>query len=302
MDILTVGHVTVDFITSPSFEGFKKSVGGPPTYASIAASNLRSKVAVLSMVGGDFPEEYLRLLTRWKVDISHLKRCVNAKTTKFLIRYIDGQRELKLIDLAPPIEVTEDVLRLDRRVVHVSPVASEVSYQVFRRLCREESLVSLDPQGYLRSFDERGLVSLVELKEEGILTEVDVLKASSEEVVILTGFRDPLKAVSKLASLSIRVAIVTLGGEGALIGFGGKTYFVPSFKVRKVIDPTGAGDSFIGAFLSEYVKGGDAVWSACVGSASASFIVEGIGVSRLKGCREVYERAESILEGVVKKR
>ncbi|RLI00042.1 hypothetical protein DRO28_00530 [Candidatus Bathyarchaeota archaeon] len=302
VDILTVGHVTIDFIASPSFEGFKKSVGGPPTYASIAASNLRSKVAVLSRVGGDFPAEYLKLLTRWKVDLSHLKRCADAKTTKFLIRYMDGQRELRLIDLAPPIEVTEDILRLDRKVIHVSPVASEVSYQVFRRLCMRGSLVSLDPQGYLRSFDEHGLVSLVELKDKSILTGVEVLKTSSEEASALTGFMDPLKAVSKLTSLGVEVVIVTLGGEGAFIGFGGKTYFIPSFKVEEVVDPTGAGDSFVGAFLSEYVKDGDAVWSACVGSASASFIVEGIGVSRLKGCREVYERAESILEEVVKKR
>ncbi|MCD6530345.1 hypothetical protein J7L06_08710 [Candidatus Bathyarchaeota archaeon] len=298
VDILTIGHVTIDFIEAPSFGGIKRFVGGPPTYASIAASNLRSKAAVLSNVGEDFPEEYLRLLVRWEVDVSYLKKCKGARTTKFLIRYADGRRELRLIDLAPRIETIEKALQLNPKVVHVSPVAGEVSYQVFGDLHRGDLTVSLDPQGYLRSFDRHGSVSLVELRNKTILRRVDVLKTSSDEVSALTGFKDPLKAMDKLAGLDVEVVIVTLGGEGALTYSGGETYFIPSFKVERVVDPTGAGDSFVGAFLSEYVRSGDTVWSACVGSASASFTVEGIGVSELKGGKEIYERAEAILEGV----
>ena len=301
VDILTVGHVTIDLIACPGFKDVKRSVGGPPLYASIAASNLGSKVAVLSNVGEDFPEEYVRLLARWNVELSHLKKYVGARTTKFFVRYIDDRRELRMIDLAPPIKPTEEVLQLDRKAVHVSPVAGEVSYQAFRRICMKDSIVSLDPQGYLRSFDEHGLVTLVGLRDESILREVDILKTSRMESSVLTGFRDPLRAICKLAGFGVKVVIVTMGRRGALIHFGEKTYFIPSFKVERVIDPTGAGDSFIGAFLSEYVRNGEAVWSACIGAATASFIVEGTGVSKLKGNREVYERAESILDGVARR-
>jgi sugar/nucleoside kinase (ribokinase family) len=67
------------------------------------------------------------------------------------------------------------------------------------------------------------------------------------------------------------------------------------------LDPTGAGDVFIGAFLAEYIRTKDPVWCACVGSASASFVVEGIGPERFGERQETYERAKEIYEKQLKK-
>jgi sugar/nucleoside kinase (ribokinase family) len=82
--------------------------------------------------------------------------------------------------------------------------------------------------------------------------------------------------------------------KGSKLLFEGKLYDIPACKPKIVRDPTGAGDAFIGAFLAEYVMGKDPVWCACIGSASASFIVEGVGPDAFGGKKEIYARASEI--------
>ena len=73
----------------------------------------------------------------------------------------------------------------------------------------------------------------------------------------------------------------------------GKLYDIPACKPRVTQDPTGAGDAFIGAFLAEYLMGKDPIWCACVGSASASFVVESLG-PMFGEKKEIYARASKI--------
>jgi len=297
-DIVTVGHVVIDVISSSSFKELKTAIGGPPTYASVAASNLGSKVSLVSNVGEDFPDSYLLWLKGWGVDLSHFRRIKGAKTTRFSIRYHNGERELRLIDLAPPINVTNEILNLNYKAVHVAPVAGEVSCEAVRKLSRADSIVSLDSQGFIRSFDVHGRLSLVRLGDMDMLKYVDVLKASEEEILALTGVSDVSQAIDIVREFGVKVVAVTFGGRGSVIDFDGERHFIPAFRVEETIDPTGAGDAFIGAFLSEYVRELDPLWSVCVGSATASFIVEGLGTSKLKGRDEVYRRAELIYDKV----
>jgi len=67
-----------------------------------------------------------------------------------------------------------------------------------------------------------------------------------------------------------------------------------------VVDPTGSGDAFAGAFLVEYLKTGDSVWSTAFASAAASFVVEGVGPSNFGTRGQTEERAEKIMEKVKK--
>jgi sugar/nucleoside kinase (ribokinase family) len=66
---------------------------------------------------------------------------------------------------------------------------------------------------------------------------------------------------------------------------------VPAYKPEKIIDPTGAGDAFIGSFLAEYINGEDCSWCSYMGSAAASLVVEGVGPTFFGDKEEIYRRA-----------
>ncbi len=91
----------------------------------------------------------------------------------------------------------------------------------------------------------------------------------------------------------MKVAVETLGGEGAHIAYEGRKLIVPAY-AGETVDTTGAGDAFIAGFMAEYATGEDVEWCAAVGSAAASAVVETIGPSVKIGKRELLERAEAI--------
>ena len=90
--------------------------------------------------------------------------------------------------------------------------------------------------------------------------------------------------------------IATKGMKGSELLYQGQFYTVPACKPKALVDPTGAGDVYIGAFLAEYAHGKEILWCASVGSAAASFVIEGVGPERFGEKHEVYERATGIYE------
>jgi sugar/nucleoside kinase (ribokinase family) len=77
-------------------------------------------------------------------------------------------------------------------------------------------------------------------------------------------------------------------------------YNIPPCSSRVLVDPTGAGDAFIGGFLTEYIRQKDSLWCACVGSAAASLVIEGIGPTFFGEKEEIYQRARSVYEKEIK--
>ena len=90
-DIATVGHFTIDFIKTPLEEMTKLTLGGPPTYVSLAARNLGAKVSVISNVGEDFPSIYLPWLTLKEKGVEI--RCVELEGSRIPYNNIE-----KLVD------------------------------------------------------------------------------------------------------------------------------------------------------------------------------------------------------------
>jgi len=105
-------------------------------------------------------------------------------------------------------------------------------------------------------------------------------------------------AMEKIYDYGAKTVIVTRGMKGSKLLFEGKLYDIPACEAKIVRDPTGAGDAFIGAFLAEHVKGKGPVWCACTGSASSSFVVEGVGPEVFGEKEEIYGRASKIWKNV----
>jgi len=300
-DLVTVGHFAIDSILSPKIIHRREALGGPPTYVSVAAAKLGAKVSVISKVGDDFPREYLKWLQSNGVDLSGLERVSNASTSRFVLEYRNWERRLRLEARAPPILPTDIPSSIRAEIVHVAPITNEISSGVVTKLRRSARILSLDPQGFVRNFDEKGNVNLKRWRDPEALAQIDIFKSTVEEIRAVTGFRDLKSAMKQIADYEAKTVVVTRGMKGSTLLCEEQFYNIPACELN-VIDPTGAGDTFIGAFLAEYLRVKDALWCACVGSAAASFVIEGVGPERFGEKDEVYERAQGIYEKVVGKK
>jgi len=293
-DLTTVGHFAIDLITSPRIRRPKPTLGGPPTFCSVAARKLDARVSVVSKVGGDFPPEYIDWLVENGVDLSGLKRFSEALTTRFLLEYEDGRRRLQLKARAPTIEPDDIPESTESRAIHIGPIANELSAETIRRLRIRTEILSLDPQGLIRRFDVQGNVSLKKIEDVEILKIIDIFKCTTKELSSFVHTSEILSAVKSLHHHGIGTVIVTRGMKGSVLSHKGRVYRIPACRPEILIDPTGAGDVFIGAFLAEYLRNEDVAWCACVGSAAASFVVEGVGSSSFGEKNAIYERASVV--------
>jgi len=293
-DLVTVSHFTIDLINSPKITTPKPKLGGPPTYVSVAARKLDAKVSAISKVGDDFSSKHIAWLNANGVDLSGLKRIKGASTTSFILKYTNWKRQLQLKSRAPPILLEDVADYLQAKVIHIAPVVNEISRNIVDKLRTLTNILSLDPQGFVREFDANGNMYLKRWDNQQVLEQIDLYKSSSSEIRMVTGLADLHLAMEKIHDYGAKIVIVTMGMKGSKLLFEGKLYDIPACKPKIVRDPTGAGDAFIGAFLAEYVKGKDPVWCACIGSASASFVVEGVGTEVFGGKEETYARASKI--------
>lgn len=300
-DLVTVGHFAIDQIFLPKIAALKPTLGGSPTYVSLAARKLGAKVSVISKVGENFPSEYVEWLKANGVDLSGLKHIRDASTTRFLLKYEKQKRQLQLNSQAPLIYPKDVSNSLQAKAIHVAPIANELSQDVIDKLRGLTTVLSLDPQGFVRKFDEQGNVWLEKWENPQVLRQIDIYKSSLDEIKAVTGLSDFSRAVQKVHEYGAKIIVVTKGMKGATLFFDEAFHEIPACKSKVVQDVTGAGDGFIGAFLAEYVQGKDPVWCACVGSAAASFIVEGLGPAVFGEKEETYKRAIRIYEKELKR-
>lgn len=301
-DIVSAGHFAIDSILLPDRKTPFVVLGGSVTYVSLAARRLDARVSIISKVGSDFPEAYKWWLGQEGIDLSNMVKVEGDRTTRFQLTYNSdlSERALRSESRLSPITV-EDLAHPPRaKAIHLGPIANEITYDVADKLKSCGETISLDPQGLVRQFDEEGNVRPGALMDTRILELADIFKSSLDEVQAITGVSEPISAVKSVHDYGVKIVIVTLGAKGAMVSVEGTVHNVPACKPEKLIDPTGAGDAFMGGFLAEYVRGEDCSWCSCVGSAVASLVVEGVGPTFFGDKDEIYRRAHVLYEKEIK--
>jgi sugar/nucleoside kinase (ribokinase family) len=301
-DIVSVGHFSIDSIFLPDRQTPFVVLGGSATYVSLAARRLEARVGVVSKVGGDFPEAYKWWLTQEGINLSALAKAEDAQTTRFELKYNNdlSERTLLLRSKAPPITIDDLTAPLKALAIHIAPIAGEITYEVAEKLKSHADILSLDPQGLVRNFDNNGSITYGPLADNRILDLVNIYKSSKIEIEAVTGLSDLDSAIKMVHDHGATMALVTMGAKGAVLSVEGTRYDIPACKPEKIVDPTGAGDAFIGGFLAEYVNGENILRCACVGAATASFVVEGIGPTFFGDKTQVYQRARELYEKEIK--
>ncbi len=297
-DMAVIGHFTIDQIIVRDIRP-KTMLGGSSTYVSLAAKRMGAKVAVVSKVGNDFPDEYLVWLSRNGINLAALSR-VDKPTTRFILKYENEARTLQLKSRCAPILPSDIPSSLKSKCIHIGSVAGEISDDTVHAVAEKASLISLDPQGFIRRFDREGYAENKARLSREMLKHINVLKSSEEELKAAMGIDDAWKAAETAAQYGPDIVIMTKGARGALMLCESVHYEVPACKPNLFVDPTGAGDAFIGAFMAEYVQGEDPLLCAAIGSAASSFIVEGIGPSSFGSRDEVLIRARQAFEQIKK--
>jgi len=280
-NLLIVGSVAFDSIEAPS-GSVERALGGSAVFASIAASYF-TRARVVAVVGEDFGGEQFAVLDGRGVDASGIRVVPGGRTFHWRGRYHDNMQDRDT--LATELNVFEGF-------DPVLPDAFGRSTDVF--------LGNIDPKLQAKVLDQVtgprfvGMDTMnlwitetpADLRE--VLARVDLLFINDEESRQLTGERQVANAASAIIAMGPRYVVIKRGEYGAILFSGDFCLFVPAMPLRRVVDPTGAGDSFAGGFMG-FVSGAAQIDRATLaralraGAAMASFAVERFSVGGLEG-------------------
>ncbi len=284
--LLIVGTVAFDAIETP-FGKTDKILGGAATYIGLSASNYNVKSGIVSVVGGDFPEEYLTMLQNKGVSTEGVEVVKDGKTFFWSGKYHNDMNtrdtlatELNVLEHFNPV-VPQDIKNTE--IVMLGNLHPLVQNAVLEQLTEKPKLVVLDTMNFWMD------IALSELKE--VIKKVDVITINDEEARQLSGEYSLLVAAKKIQAMGPRYVVIKKGEHGAFLFHKEQAFFAPALPLEEVFDPTGAGDTFAGGFTGYLAKTEDVSFenmkNAVVhGSNLASFCVEKFGTERMQSLTE----------------
>ena len=288
--IAVLGHVAIDTIITKS--GSRQELGGPPTYISLIFHELGVETVAVTKVGYDFPDIYASTLAERGVKVP--KRS-EEPTTRFILDYTSGERTIRVPTVCEPIMPME-VESLPETAI-IAPIIQEIPDSTIKKI--SSSIIAIDPQGFVRHRKPDGEISFQPWINRELLARTSVLKASERELGLITGVSG-WDGLMKLNEGGVRVSLVTKGPGGADMISDGVRFSIPTYSSLEIVDTTGAGDSFIAGFVSEYARGEPPIWCACYGSAAASAVIETIGPRITANRNEITRRAENIYDRLIR--
>lgn len=292
--LLIVGSVAFDAIETP-FGKTDKILGGAGTYIGLSASFFKNQAAIVSVVGEDFPQEYLDLLTARNIDVSAIEIVKGGKTFFWSGRYHNdlNSRDTLVTELNTLGDFQPKVPEnfKDAEVVMLGNLHPLTQISVLDQLTKAPKLVVLDTMNFWMD------CALPELKQ--VIARVDVITVNDEEARQLTGEYSLVKAAAKIQEMGPKFVVIKKGEHGALLFHKKQIFFAPALPLEEVFDPTGAGDTFAGGFAgyiaqSENISFENMKNAIIYGSNMASFCVEEFGTKRMERLQkeEVLERLQ----------
>ncbi|MFM7006138.1 MAG: PfkB family carbohydrate kinase [Flavobacteriales bacterium] len=281
MKLAAVGSVAFDAIETP-FGKTDKIVGGAGSYIALASSFFVKEQSLISVVGGDFPEIFLKQLQSKGVDTSGIQIKADEKTFFWSGRYHTDLNsrdtlitELNVLGDFQPV-VPEHARQADFLMLgNLSPA---VQLTVIEQMSARPKLIAMDTMNFWMD------IALEDLKRT--IQHVDVLIINDEEARQLSGVYSLKKAAGIIRAMGPSILIIKKGEHGALLFHDAEVFYAPALPLEDVFDPTGAGDTFAGGFMGYLAAAENHDFETMkraiiAGSALASFCVEKFGTERL---------------------
>ncbi|MEO1033033.1 MAG: PfkB family carbohydrate kinase [Bacteroidota bacterium] len=279
--LVIVGTLAFDAIETP-FGKTDKILGGAATFIGLAASQFNINSAAVSIVGDDFPQDYLDLLSNRGVNLEGVEIVKGGKTFFWSGRYHNDMNardtlvtELNTLADFNPV-VPEDYR--DAEVVMLGNLHPAVQMSILNQMTTKPKMVILDTMNF---WMDSALEDLHKVMEH-----IDVITINDEEARQLTGEYSLVNAASKIHTMGPQFVVIKKGEHGALLFNEDNVFYAPALPLREVFDPTGAGDTFAGGFSGYLARTEDYSFenmknAIIYGSTLASFCVEKFGTERM---------------------
>ncbi len=290
--LVIVGTVAFDAIETP-FGKTDKILGGAATYIGLAASHFNVNAAAVSVVGGDFPKEYLDLLSNKNIDVSGIEIVKEGKTFFWSGKYHNdmNSRDTLVTELNTLADFNPVVPKgyKDAEVVMLGNLHPIVQSSVLDQMTKKPKLVILDTMNFWMDCALDDLLNVIK--------RVNVITINDEEARQLTGEYSLVVAARKIHEMGPKYVVIKKGEHGALLFHNAHVFYAPALPLEEVFDPTGAGDTFAGGFAGYIAKTGDVSFenmknAVIYGSTLASFCVEKFGTERMQNLsnEEIHKR------------
>lgn len=283
MSLIVVGSVAFDAIETP-FGKTDKIVGGAASYITLASSYFTKNIHLVSVIGDDFPQEFLNLLKNEGVSLDGLEIKKGEKSFFWSGKYHNDlntrdtlETQLNVLADFKPV-VPQNAMDCD--FLMLGNLVPAVQMSVINQLKKRPKLIVLDTMNFWMD------IALDDLKKT--IAMIDVLTINDSEARQLSGEYSLVKAAQKILAMGPKALVIKKGEHGALLFNKEEVFFAPALPLEEVFDPTGAGDSFAGGFIGYLAKTRDISFenmkrAIIFGSAMASFTVEKFGTERLIG-------------------
>lgn len=278
MSIIVLGTVALDSVKTP-FGQHKELLGGSAAHFSMAA-RLFTKVNLTAIVGSDFPQKHITFLREKGLNISSLI-VDKGKTFRWEGEYkgdlnsaLTLNTELGVLSIFKP-QISEVQRKIEN--IFLANVDPNIQEHLLAKM-HSPKLVGLDSMNYWIHTKRKELIKL--------LKHIDIYVANDQEAKDLSGESNLIKAAKRLSSFGPKMVLIKKGEHGVLFySASGFLFSLPAFPVEKVIDPTGAGDTFAGGFMGYLVKVGKInsltiKKALAYGTVAASHNVEDFGLFR----------------------
>ena len=278
MTVLVVGSTAFDDIETP-FGTRQACLGGSSTYFGLAAA-LFTEVRLVSVVGEDFPQDGRKLLAGRGVRLDGLE-VQKGKTFRWSGRYAADMNSRETLDVQlntfGQFRPQVPAAFRDSRFVFLANGAPETQASVLDQVDKPEFVVA-DTMNLWIEIAKEPLLAL--------LKRVDGLILNDEEARMLTGESNLIRAGRRVLDLGPKLVILKKGEHGSFLFSNFFSYAMPAYPTERVVDPTGAGDSFAGGFMSFLCTCDSiSVWNmkraVAYGTVCASLTVEDFGVDRI---------------------
>src|SRR3984885_632951 len=298
MSVLIVGSTALDSIKTPKAEN-PRLLGGSASHAAVAASFF-SPVKLVGVVGDDFPKKYISLYRKHRIDLIGLQT-VPGKTFHWSGEYevnMNNRRTL-LTELGVFEKFTPHLPDAHKKSQYVllANIAPALQHHVLDQMTRPK-FVAADTMDLWLNIALDDLLRLV--------PRVDCFVLNDSEAHQLTKEDNVFAAMKKIHKLGPKYVIIKKGSHGSILSSPRGHFICPAYPLHKVVDPTGAGDSFVGGMMGYLATAGGSIEqhirrAMIHGSVVASFCCEGFGLSQTTKTKKLdIDKRVKVLEKLTK--
>ncbi|MFC1786324.1 PfkB family carbohydrate kinase [Candidatus Neomarinimicrobiota bacterium] len=273
--ILIVGSIAIDTIEIGN-ERYENLLGGSTTYATIAAGKY-SDVNVVGIIGNDFPQYGHDIYNKYAANLTDLK-VERGKTFSWGGRYHDNfdDRYTLFTELGVFSEFNPQLSAINKnqQYVFLANIHPSLQNSVIDQ-CQANPIIVIDTMNFWIDTTHNELLN--------VLSKSDILLINESEAEMLTECSNLDDAAKTVIGLGPPIVVIKQGSKGAtLYNNMDEKITIGVYPISKVVDPTGAGDTFGGGFISALAQGKTYKEALVLGSALASICVEGVGIDALE--------------------